>query len=261
MVSDIAVYFSQQGITALTYDTRSFGESDGQPRCELDLSKQVDDYSDAFTFLASLPSVDPSKIGFWGISFCATVALNAAALDRRSRFVISVGPIVKASDENPYPIDKVHRVLTKALRDRESQLRGNTPFYVESTCEDGSNPTGFGPELGIEAYELVQRIAASGIAPNFSTQLTLQSFAKILRWHPMQDIKWLGETPMMLMIPGDDTVSLPEEQMRLFDMITGPKRVEVAAGKSHFNVLASEGFEGLMDMQVEFIKQTLGLSS
>ena len=77
----------------------------------------------------------------------------------------------------------------------------------------------------------------------------------------MQDIKWLGETPMMLMIPGDDTVSLPEEQMRLFDMITGPKRVEVAAGKSHFNVLASEGFEGLMDMQVEFIKQTLGLSS
>lgn len=39
MLPEIAAYFAQQGITALIYDMCSFGESDGQPRCELDLIK------------------------------------------------------------------------------------------------------------------------------------------------------------------------------------------------------------------------------
>lgn len=55
---------------------------------------------------------------------------------------------------------------------------------------------------------------------------------------------------MMLLVSGDDTVSPPEDQRRLFYMISGPKRMEIAPGKSHFNVLTSEGFEGLMDLQV-----------
>lgn len=107
----------------------------------------------------------------------------------------------------------------------------------------------------------MQRIEASGIAPSFSTDITLQSFAKMLRWHPMQDIKCLGATPMMLLVPGNETVSPPEEQQRLFDMIGDPKRIEVAPGKSHFNVLTGENFEELMDIQVGFVKGTLGLNS
>lgn len=62
----------------------------------------------------------------------------------------------------------------------------------------------------------------------------------------------------MLLVPGDDTVSPPEDQRRLFDMISGLKRMEIAPGKSHFNVLTSEGFEGLMDLQVDFVKKALG---
>lgn len=53
MLPEIATYFAQQGITTLIYDTRSFGESDGQLRRELDLAKQVEDYSDALSFLTS----------------------------------------------------------------------------------------------------------------------------------------------------------------------------------------------------------------
>lgn len=117
-------------------------------------------------------------------------------------------------------------------------------------ASDGTNPVGFGPILGAEAYELVERVTASGMAPTFSKDITLQSFAKMLKRHPLQDVKWLGNTPMMLLVSGDDTVSPPEDQRRLFYMISGPKKMEIAPGKSHFNVLTSEGFEGLMDLQV-----------
>ncbi|OJJ81606.1 alpha/beta hydrolase [Aspergillus glaucus CBS 516.65] len=209
MLPEIAAYFAQQGITALIYDTCSFGESDGQPRCELDLIKQVEDYSDALSFLASYASIDPSRIGFWGISFSGTVAFDAAALDQRSRFVISVGPIVEPSGENPKP-----------------------PFYVQAVASDGTNPMGFGPILGAEAYELVERVTASGMAPTCSKDITLQSFAKMLKWHPLQDVKWLGNAPMMLLVSGDDTVTPPEDQRWLFYMISGPKRMEIAPGKS-----------------------------
>lgn len=33
---------------------------------------------------------------------------------------------------------------------------------------------GFGPILGAEAYELVERVTASGMAPTFSKDITLQ---------------------------------------------------------------------------------------
>ncbi|KAJ8120112.1 hypothetical protein ONZ43_g3096 [Nemania bipapillata] len=85
MLPKIAGYFQKSGITALTYDPRSLGESDGTPRRDIDPTKHVSDLHDALTFLQKHPMVNPDQITYWGFSLNGLVALNAAALDKRAK--------------------------------------------------------------------------------------------------------------------------------------------------------------------------------
>lgn len=45
----IASWFGRNGVTALVYDARTIGESDGLPRTDLDPQKMAEDNSDAVT--------------------------------------------------------------------------------------------------------------------------------------------------------------------------------------------------------------------
>jgi hypothetical protein len=70
----------KSGITALIYDPRNTGTSGGFPRNDIDPIKQVEDYSDAFIYLSTLPIVDSSAIVFWGVSFSGAIVIAAAAI-------------------------------------------------------------------------------------------------------------------------------------------------------------------------------------
>lgn len=107
---DIASDFQKTGITALIYDSRCVGESDGQPRNDTDSLKQF---------------VDPDRVGYWGVSSSGTIVCVAAALDPRANFSILVCPRIAFT-----PLKRLPTILLKCIRDRESQLRGNAPSFV-----------------------------------------------------------------------------------------------------------------------------------
>lgn len=67
---DVAEGFQRAEITALIYDPRTTGLSDGMPRNDIDPMKQVEDDSDALTFLGDHPMVDRNQMAFWGGIFC-----------------------------------------------------------------------------------------------------------------------------------------------------------------------------------------------
>lgn len=48
-VSQVAEWFGQNGVTALVYDARTLGSSDGLPRNDLDPQKMAEDNHDAVT--------------------------------------------------------------------------------------------------------------------------------------------------------------------------------------------------------------------
>lgn len=48
-VADVAAWFGRNGLTALVYDARTIGISDGLPRNDLDPQKMAEDNSDAVT--------------------------------------------------------------------------------------------------------------------------------------------------------------------------------------------------------------------
>src|ERR1700759_1096663 len=54
-IEDTARRFQASGISALVYDHRSFGSSDGFPRHEVNPHQQAEDYHDAVTAAMSQP--------------------------------------------------------------------------------------------------------------------------------------------------------------------------------------------------------------
>lgn len=117
---DGAEEFQRAGITALIYDPRTTSLSDGMSRNDIDPMKQVEDYSDALTFLADHPVVDRNRIAFWGVFFAGTVSLCAADFDKGAKLVIAVGLMTRVG----YTPELLPKVLTNYMKDRESQLKG-----------------------------------------------------------------------------------------------------------------------------------------
>lgn len=253
-VPEVAEQFQLHGITALIYDPRSIGTSDGTPRNEIDPPKQVEDYSDALTFLRSLPIVDSKAVGFWGMSFSATVALSASIFDKRAKFVIAVCPLL-IFDEFPA---KHTLIFAKAMQDRESQLRGNDPFYLPMMNSKGESPFP-GMVMGMDGNEEVFRsiMSAKDRIPTFQNRTTIQSWYKMIQWQPMGVMQHVSPTPVMLVVPELDQVSPPERQIALCESCTGRKKLHVAEGKGHLNVLSGPEFESLMKLQADWLKAEL----
>ena len=249
-VPQIAEAFQEAGINALVYDPRSLGESDGQPRNEIDPSKQVSDYSDALSFLLTRKTVDPERIAVWGMSFSATVALCAASLDKRTRLCIAACPYL---DLKPPP-EKVSQVLAKCIQDRESRYVGNPPTYLPMLTASGRNPAGLHLHPTPEELELVLKSQERGAA-NFQNKCTLETYYNFLTWSPEDIMKYLPPTPVLFIVPELDTWSPPEKQLALFDTFISPKLVRNVPGKGHLTLFNGEEFSDLMQLQVDFVRR------
>lgn len=253
LVADIAEYFQREGFTVLTYDPRSIGDSDGLPRNEIDPSRNAEDYHDALTFLQSHPLVDPERIAFWGFSFSAMVTLTAAALDKRAKAVIAMCPPTSFE----YPQEKWPHVLSKAMKDRESQLSGNKPCYIPMILDTGESPTGYYSGIGKDGFKLFAE--AKTFVPNFELPTTLKSYYHIAAWKPLELMRFVSPTPVLVVTPENDLVSPAEMQKSLiFDQFQEPKRLHVVPGKGHMNVLSGEDFSRVLDVQVNFLRGVLG---
>lgn len=251
-VPEIAEYLQKSGITALAYDPRNFGESEGSPRNELDPLKQISDYSDALTFLKSNPIVDPSQIVFWGQSFAGATALCAAALDRRAIAVIAVCPNLKFDrDWKKYKI-----ALAKAMQDRESQSVGNDPYYLPILDVNSESPGGMSKGVKSSEAEYMRRLKSLG-AVNYDNRLTVQSYYKVLTWRPLSLIARLESTPTLVIVPELDTLSPAKEQIAMTERLRCPKRMYIAPGRNHMDVLSGDGFDALCQQQRDFIMESL----
>ncbi|KAI9651887.1 MAG: hypothetical protein M1831_007509 [Alyxoria varia] len=250
-VPEVAEQFQAADVTALVYDPRSIGLSDGSPRNQVDPIKQVSDYSDALTYMRSLPNVDPDNISFWGMSFSGTVALSAAALDRRATRAIAICPLLNLEYED----SKFPKVLNKLMQDRESQIAGNEPFYVPVLTTEGKNPAGMGLGADKEEFEYMVNAKRLG-APRHENRTTLQSYYLIKLWQPDLIVRYMAEsTPTLIVIPELDMISPPEKQMKLHESFPSKhKKVYVSSGKGHLNVLSGEDFPVLSKLQVDFAK-------
>lgn len=96
-IDHYAAAFAEAGFTAIVFDHRGFGVSDGLPRLEVDPYRQMSDWRDVITHAAELDEVDATTgFGIWGSSFAGGMAVAIAANDPRVRVVVSQIPLLSA---------------------------------------------------------------------------------------------------------------------------------------------------------------------
>ncbi|KIA75679.1 hypothetical protein HK57_00540 [Aspergillus ustus] len=250
-----ATYFQRYGITALIYDPRNCGQSEGHPRREIDPHRQVEDYFDAFTFISGLDIVDADQIGVWGVSFSASIALAAACYDPRAQCVIAVSPWTFEFGITPA---EAKDNFARLVSERESQTMGNETFYTPMIDEEGKNPIHVNVDWGDEVRAAVTEFSSLS-ADGFVPSVTFQSYYKLFTFSPRLSLPYLGDTPLMMVVPEHDTVSPVEKQVALFEDVAGPKEIYHAPGKRHLNMLQEDAtFAPMMQAQVDFFYRAIG---
>lgn len=84
-----AAKLAKTGFITLAFDFRNFGESEGEPRFYENPKMKVADIQNAVSYLGSLPEVNSSQIGAFGVCAGAGYTLVAASQDARIKSVVT----------------------------------------------------------------------------------------------------------------------------------------------------------------------------
>lgn len=91
-LDDYARYFAAQGMAALLFDYRGFGDSSGLPRQVVSVRAQLEDWRAALAYARAELPVDRSRIAIWGTSFGGGHVLTLAGEDPELAAVVAQCP-------------------------------------------------------------------------------------------------------------------------------------------------------------------------
>ena len=109
--------FAAAGITALVFDHRGFGDSEGEPDL-FEPRRQLEDWAAAIDHARGLDGVDPTRVATFGSSMGGGNALAAAAADPRVAAAISQVPFLTMAQAHRSALRVQARMIAAAIRGR-----------------------------------------------------------------------------------------------------------------------------------------------
>ena len=261
-IDDSARRFQAAGISALVYDHRSYGSSDGLPRHETNPLQQAEDYHDAVTAAMSQPGVDPDKVAIWGIGHSGGATMIAAGDDPRVKAVILNMPFYSgAQDAKGFPPG----ILERAWLDREDQTAAKTKStsYVQPWPTSLANANGEQGERTFLTSEHAwnffngskKRSDAAGTP--WENKMTLQSFYYIAKVEPRDFISKIAPRPMLYLAAQEDPLTGPLEAHKEVFAKAGKNAEFKVLTPHHLATYFDDAFERSIGVQIEFLTRTL----
>src|SRR4051794_10437332 len=131
--------FARAGFTALVFDYRHFGDSEGEPRQLIDIGRQLADWRAAVAFARSLEGVDPDRVALWGTSFSGGHVAMIAAEDDRIAAAISQAPFMDgAATLRAAGVRNMLRMTVAGLRDEWRRVTRGEPYLIPLVGPPGS---------------------------------------------------------------------------------------------------------------------------
>jgi len=238
-----AAAFANAGHVVLAYDHRNFGDSDGEPRQELDPWVQVRDYRHAITFAQTLDGVDRSRVGVWGTSYAGGHVLVVAAIDRRVGCVVAQVPTISGWETTlrrvPPPAQADRRRDFDA--DRLERFHGGPPKMVPMVVDPTAG--GAASHASADAWEF---FTGQGAPPEdqwrfgkWRNEITLRSLELYSEYEPGSYIERIAPTPLLMIVGDDDSVCPTDLALAAFNRAGEPKRLELYPG-GHFSAYTDQ---------------------
>jgi len=242
--------FAEAGYASLAFDYRYFGESGGEPRQLLDISKQLDDWQAAVAFARGQAGIDPDRIAIWGSSFGGGHVWDVAASDPRIAAAISQVPYIDGV-KTLLGLGPVHslRLTVAALADFASGLIGRGPRRIAIVGRPGSTAAMTTPDA-LPGYSSIYD-------PEFEwrNEFVSRVALKMPLYRPGRRAPSLG-CPILVQVASDDAITPPGPAIEAAG--NAPKGELITyAGLGHFDIYRGEPFEQALSDQLDFLGRHL----
>jgi uncharacterized protein len=238
-LDSFAEVFAGAGLSALVFDNRNFGASDGEPRQEIDPWAQVRDYRHAITYASTRSEIDAGRIGVWGSSYSGGHVLVVAAIDRRVRCVAAQVPLVSghANFRALVRADFIAGFRELFDADRAARYRGERPVMVPVVAEDPLAPSALPTP---DSWTWFSETGESR-APSWRNEVTLRSVELFTEYEPGIYLPWISPTPLLMVVAQGDHLTPAELAIAAYRHASEPKRLVILPG-GHFDAYVA-GFE------------------
>jgi len=245
--------FAAAGIDALAFDYRHFGLSDGEPRQLLSISRQLEDYAAAISYVRSLENVDPDRIVVWGSSYAGGHVVAVAVADGHVVAAISQVPAMDgavallnlARYAGP---GHLARCMLAGVRDVAASLRGRPPVMVPLVGAPGT----IGAMTSPDAEPGYRAIAG----PSWRNEMTARIFLRAGAYRPGLQADRLN-CPILVQIADRDAVAPVKAAQDAAWRATG--RAEVRTYPvGHFDIYLGAPFEQAIADQLRFLRRHVG---
>ena len=245
---------AKAGFLTLAFDHRNFGESEGTPRQHEDPAKKIEDLKNAISFLASLPEVDPSKIGAFGISMGGGYVLQLAAWDRRIKAVTIVASGLNLGDTFLEMMGK--EALIKRLEElnaaRQKHYETGEVQYIPAVAT-GGKPAAMTGDEPFEYYG-----TSRSWSPGWINRYTTESIENLMSFNAVSYAHHVAPTPLLIIHGKNDKYCLPKFAQEVFDKAGEPKVIMWVDAPNHIDLYDVEKYlEPAVNKTVEWFNKYL----
>jgi len=235
-----AEMFAKNGMAAVLFDYRNFGDSDGARRQHIDPHMQIEDYRNAISFAETLDEVDSSRIGSWGLSYSGGHSLILAAIEPRVKVAVSQIPVIDGWLNMRLANGTVHfRRLEEALLEaRRKKFRTGEDTMIPHFTLDSEKEISAWPNA--DGYELFEGFRKT-VAPNYSLDATAESIDLLMQYDVRPYIKRIIDTPTLVIVAENDDITLWDEAMQVYQAIpTAKKKLTVIDKSDHLALYSNQ---------------------
>lgn len=210
-----------QGLAALTFDFRHWGESGGEPRQYEYPPDKIQDIKNAITFAQSLPFVDPERIGALGVCASSGYMAYAAGSDSRIKSLTLLAPWLHDAEimRSVYGGEEgiKWRIGLSEAAKAKYEATGESDMAPAASATDSRAGMNF-PADFIDYYLNANR----GAVPQWSNQLNMMS------WKPWLEFDGTAGADDVrvptLIIHGEDA-AIPDGARKFYARLTAPKEI------------------------------------
>jgi hypothetical protein len=235
--------FYEAGLAVLLYDHRNTGDSDGEPRQDIDGARQIRDMRQAITYLESQPGVRSDAIGLWGCSFSGGHVLAVAGIDRRVRCVVSQVPLISglenfAHGKTPAAWSQYRQWLDdNRTRDFAGGPPATTPIASAEADDGGAFPGAKRAYYYLVASDLGKQHNAKWV-----NACTVRSLDVVLEYDVAPFLKHISPTPLLMIVSPTDVTTPGSIALAAYESALEPKELVMIEGDHYSGYFPDEEF-------------------
>jgi dienelactone hydrolase len=239
--------FRREGFTAVVFDYRQWGGSSGQPRDEVSVPRQREDYRTVIDWTVADPDIDARRIFVWGTSFSGMHAIEIAATDARLRGAIAQNPLVDGlAAITMVPPTRSLRLFAVGALDRLGSLLDRPPRYIPA----GVAPGEFGAVANAVAFAGLEIIRPKD-GSEWHNRVAARSLLGLALHRPARKAAEI-DCPILLVVAEHDTIAPIGPALRVAER--APKAELLRSRGDHYDVYErGADYDRVINAEVEFL--------